>query len=129
MATPPRAPTADHLGVYRDVLERVLFSLRKLPPRIDRGPLQRAVEAALATVTRLSQSEATLDDHRALLDELAARVVEARAALSSIEGNRDAATGGARSLRQIEASVRGYKERTVDVIVADQHRPLRRPAP
>ncbi len=119
-------PVRRRIPLYAEALERQILALRDMPVRLDREPIKAAIDEALRSLTLLAKSEVDHEDHLALFERAAAAVVAVREARAAAGDDDEAGERAQRVLRQIEASLAGEREATIDAIVADEQRRLRR---
>lgn len=120
------APALREAPVAQEALDRVVLSLRRLPPGIERAPLKAALDEALAALSRWSASPLHDPGHLEALDAAAALVVAAR---ERLERAGEEGASRAKTLLAAERALRLGREATIDRIVADQRRLLQGEAP
>lgn len=132
LLAPAEAPSRPLARAGRDVLERALLRLSQLPAKVDRGPIQAALGAALTALARLERSGVDDLDH---LDQLRAAV----AATARAHGLASAAEALGReppalspTILDVHDSLAAALEPTITLVVERQDHLLRRredPAP
>jgi hypothetical protein len=105
-------------------LEDVLLGLRELPPGLDRAPVARVVERAIAGVLALADLEVDHDRFFPGVDEVLRAAVEAEEALAPLGGSA-AATRARDRLDAVARGLRALREASIDALVAMQDRRLR----
>lgn len=126
-ATPPRrreAPAKATAPVLAEAIERVVRSVPRLPPSVDRAGLEALLAAALHALSQWERTDLLADDHLARLADAAARVRVAREELGALAAD-EAGAQGLRALRHVEASLAACREVTIGEIVAEQDAALR----
>lgn len=117
------------MSAARVRLEDVLIGLRELPAGIDRAPLARVVERAIAGVLVLADLEVDHDRFFPTIDEVLRAAGEAREGVLPIGGS-SAALRALDRLDAVDRGLRALREAGIDALVAMQDRRLRAaPAP
>jgi len=121
------APAQPIARAGREVLERVMLQLSRLPARVDRGPLLAALGRALSALGQLDRSGIDDGDHLDLLRAAVAAAGRAHGEMSVAEPADDPARLSA-SLADVFDALSGVVEPTIDRIVTRQDKVLRRRA-
>ncbi len=132
--TPPEAAVADVERVVpparevarssREVMERVMLQLSRLPAKVDRGPVVAAMGRTLAALAQLVRSEIDDPDHLDLLRAAAAESGRAHGEMSKAEGSSDA--GLTKSLVSVFDALSALVEPTIQLVVSRQEKVVRR---
>ncbi|MEZ4313074.1 MAG: hypothetical protein R3F14_34060 [Polyangiaceae bacterium] len=117
---PPSRPTAKS---GREILERVMRELSRLPARVDRGPVLASLGGALASLIALDRSDLDASDHIEILRAAVTASARAHAEMSKAEGTSGA--GLAASIEAVHAALSAKVDPTLDAIVQRQDRRLR----
>ena len=126
---PPARPLA---RAGRDVLERVLLRLSQLPAKVDRGPIQAALGAALTALGRLERSGVDDLDHLDLLRGAVAAAARAHGLASSAEATGREPPVLAPTILDVHDALAAVVEPTITLVVERQDHLMRRregPAP
>lgn len=108
----------------REVLERVMLQLSRLPAKVDRGPVVAAMGRTLAALVELVRSEIDDPDHLDLLRGAAEAAGRAHGEMSAAEGSSDA--GLTKSLAGVFDALSGRVEPTIQLVVSRQEKQFRR---
>ncbi|MFT3764213.1 MAG: hypothetical protein QM820_01635 [Minicystis sp.] len=117
------------MSTARVRLEDVLIGLRELPAGIDRAPVARIVERAIAGVLQMAELEVDHDRFFPTIDEVLRAAAEAEEALLPIGGSAAAMRARDR-LDAVRRGLTALREASIDALVAMQDRRIRAaPAP
>ncbi len=108
----------------REVLERVMLQLSRLPAKVDRGPVVAAMGRTLAALGQLVPSEIDDPDHLDLLRAAAEASGLAHGEMSKAEGASDG--GLTKSLAGVFDALSGRVEPTIQLVVSRQDKQFRR---
>ncbi|MFO0588477.1 MAG: hypothetical protein U0441_13095 [Polyangiaceae bacterium] len=121
-APPAREPARSS----REIVERVILQLSRLPARVDRGPVVAAMGRTLAALAGLVKSEIDDPDHLDLLRSAVAASGEAHGEMLTAEAGTDA--GLAKSLAGVHDALAALVEPTIQLVVSRQEKVIRRRA-
>lgn len=108
----------------REVLERVMLQLSRLPAKLDRGPVVAAIGGALSALRTLARSEIDDPDHLEILRAAAAAAGRAHGEMSKAEASSDGEL--TRRLGGVFDALSAQIEPTITIVLRRQEKLLRR---
>ena len=118
--TAQQSPAARQAAIARDVLERVMLDIKRMPGSIDRRLVADVMEEAMGRLVRIVDQPMHAPDH---LDRLGLAQRDVKRARQVVEDQVAGTTGEryVRSMRGVEAALAAAREATIEAVVATQN--------